>query len=642
MKRNLVAVCGLCLYIMVSSSLILARNIQCEITVREKNNDGDYILIYKKNIDVEEGIKNTSFHVNFTIDLTTNFKGDSIYECEFSLYTLGPQPQNLFKKFHSLAGGIYFIEDVRGKNSTAYRVGISPLSIDTVSSTDQTCEYDYHADGVWRFDPSANFDFYYVPLTLGDIRWNLLREYIETTYKEFKKIFEQGFPGKINYFLSPCLLKEVQWDKRGGFAIDPTRSNCFALYSHNYNTIDAFPGILTRTYKYLGYSPPILAEGVAGYFDAAHYYARELKRKSELPPLANILRSIDYFNLPGYNNTSTAASFVKYLVDKHGLTRFIELYRKSTDLNIGGQFLPVYGITLDSLEADWHYLLDTVTIHSGHFHYFYERDKFIYNRPGMDIFLRELKNHMETTYDSTYAIGEEAWNMYMDGEYDTARTLYEYLIAHDPGDATRMMVFGNLLLIDGQYDSAQKIYDSVILIDSTAKSIFYKKGDTYFQMGNIEGAKTYLMRDLAENPSQLSRASSGILMGRISLSEGDTATAIDYFAGAIDDMEQIYKMGKSRPAYLLRLGQAHLGLALCENDKTSVAKSYLDQGIYFEVHPTRVIFATRLLLELGRVADLDGRREEAIALYQQILKYPLPPHFEQEVRSYILEPFRGF
>ncbi|MEE9442051.1 MAG: tetratricopeptide repeat protein [candidate division Zixibacteria bacterium] len=642
MKRSIIGICGLCIYILIFSGLIQARNIQCEITVREQNSDGDYVLIYKKNIDVYEGIKNTSFHVNFTIDLTANSRGDSLYECEFSLYTLGPQPQNLFKKFHSHAGGIYFVEDVRGKNNTVYRVGISPLAIDSVSDIDQTCDYDYHADGVWNFDPSANFDFYYVPRTLGDVRWNLLREYVETTYKEFKKIFEQGFPGKVNYFFAPCLLKEVQWDKRGGFAIDPTRSNCFTLYSHNYNTIDAFPGILTRTYRYLGYSPPILVEGAAGYFDAAHYYARELKKKSELSPLANMLRSIDYFRLPGYNNVSAAASFVKYLVDKYGLNRFIELYRKATDLNIGEQFSVVYDISLDSLEADWHHLLDTVTIHSGHFHYFYERDKFIYNRTGMDIFLRELKNHMETTYDSTYAIGEEAWNMYMDGEYDTARTLYEFLITREADDITNWMAYGNLLLIDGQYDSALKIYDRVYETDSTAKSMFYKKGDTYFRMANIDSAKTYLIRDFTENPSQLSRASSGILMGRISLSEGDTATAIDYYAGAVDAVEQIYQMGKSRPAYLLRLGQAHLGLALCENDTTSVAKSYLDQGLYFEVHPVRVIFFTRLLRELGRIADLDGRREDAIALYQRVLKYPLPPHFEEEVRSYILEPFRGF
>lgn len=642
MKRNIIAICGLCLYIIAFSGLTMARNIQCEITVREKNNDGDYVLIYKKNIDVEEDIKNTSFHVNFTIDLTVNFRGDSLYNCEFSLYTLGPQPQNLFKKFNSQTGGIYFVEDVRGKNGTLYRVGISPLAVDSDSGSGQKCDYDYHADGVWNFTPSANFDFYFVPNTLGDARWNLLREYTETTYKEFKKIFEQGFPGKINYFFAPCLLKEVQWDKRGGFAIDPTRSNCFALYSHNYNTIDAFPGILTRTYKYLGYSPPILVEGLAGYLDAAHFYARDLKEKSELPPISNILRSIDYFSLPGYNNASTAASFVKYLVDTYGLNRFLELYRTSTDLSIDAQFPAVYDISLDSLETDWHHLLDTVTIHSGHIHYFYERDKYIYNRPGMDIFMKELKVLMETEYDSMYAISEEAWNMYMDGEYDTARTMYEYLIAHDPNNVTRTMVFGNLLLIDGQYDTALKIYDRIYDIDSTSMSMLYKKGDTYFRMGEIDSAKAYLISDYSENPSQLSRASSGILMGRILLSEGDTAMAVDYYAGAVDAMEQIYKMGKTRPSYLLRLGQAHLGLALCNNEETSVAKSYLEQGIYFEVHPTRVIFASRLLRELGRIADLDGRREDAIAYYQQVMKFPLPPHFEEEIRSYILEPFRGF
>jgi hypothetical protein len=107
-------------------------------------------------------------------------------------------------------------------------------------------------------------------------------------------------------------------------------------------------------------------------------------------------------------------------------------------------------------------------------------------------------------------------------------------------------------------------------------------------------------------------------------------------------MEQIYQFGKTWPAYLLRLGQASAGLAMCGEEQLATARSYLESALYFEVHPTRVIFLTRILKELGKVADLEGRRDEAVKYYQRTLSYPLPPAFEQEVRGYITEPFKGY
>ena len=349
-----------------------ARQIGFQITVREKAPDSDslYVLIEDRLVEVRENTKTSMFITNFTLDLTAACDDSGYFDCDFSLFTLGPQAQTFFKKFRSQAGAIFFLDNVRGKGEMVYRVGISPVSIDSTSEEVEKCDYDFRKDGIWNFDPSANFDFYFVPQTLADARWNMLRDFVEINYKDFKEAFQLSFPGKMNYFLCPCLLPEVIWDKRMGFAIDPPRANVFALYTHQNNTIDAVPAYLVRIYRYMGYAPPLLAEGMAGYFEFPHFHAQELQRTDQLSPPSAILKSVDYYRLPALQGITAASSFVKFLIDTYGWGRFMQFYQEATDLNLTDKFEQFYNLPLDSLEQQWYNLLDTVTFKTGTFRYF--------------------------------------------------------------------------------------------------------------------------------------------------------------------------------------------------------------------------------------------------------------------------------
>ncbi|MEZ5357876.1 MAG: tetratricopeptide repeat protein [Candidatus Zixiibacteriota bacterium] len=628
--------------LVVIPAFISAATIDFDITVRERTADGDYILVEQKPLTIGEGIRTSSFISNFTLDLEATHTDSGVFLCEFNLYTVGPQSQTIFKRFHSYLGGVYFIDNVRVKNGVVYRVGISPVSYDSTATVGDGCEYNYREQGIWKFDPAAHMDLYYISRTLGDARWNMIRDYLEINYKDFKKTLDPTFPGKVNCFLAPCILPEVTWDKRSGYAIDPSRFNCFMLYSHQYHTIDPFPVYLVRIYRFMGYAPPILAEGLAAYYDFPHYYAKKLLDKNELPPLGSMLKSIDYYNLPGHTNITAASSFANYMVQVYGYNRFESLYQKSTDLTIQDVFMDVYDKSLDTLEWEWRQMLDTFQVQIGHVRYFYEKNEYIYNRLGMDTFIEEFGRLGSTKGDTIFYLSEKAWSLYMDGEYDTARTLYEKLIPLDPKNANHRMVYGNLLLIDGQYDSAVGAYTELYYRDSTVKTSFYKKGEAFWYQGNKDSAEYYFYKDITDDPSQLSQASSGIFMGSIELMKGDTSKARDYYAGALDAMEHIYKFGRTRPGYLLRLGQAHMGLAMCDNIPLATARSFLEQARYFEIHPQRVIFLTRILRELGKIADLEGNRDKAIALYQEAMGYPLSPHAAAEVRQYLTKPFTGY
>lgn len=621
-----------------------ARKINFEITVRESGpkDDSIYTLIEDRLVPVTEAVKTSMFITNFTLDLTATADDSGYFDCSFSLFTLGPQAQTFFKDFRSQAGAIFFLDNVRGKGETIYRIGISPVSIDSSDTNMEVCQYDFRKDGIWQFDPSAHFDFYYIPKTLGDARWNLLRDFVEINYKDFKELFQLSFPGKINYFFAPCLLPEVVWDQRMGYAIDPPRSNLFALYTHQFNTVDAVPAYLLRIYRYMGYAPPLLVEGLAGYFEFPHYYARKLKEENRLSPPSKIVKSVDYYRLPGLQGFSAASSFVKYLLDTGGWNKFTQFYQETTDLNLADKIQKHYGISLDSLTADWLHMLDTVTFKSGTFRYFYEKEKYIQRRHAMDEMLGILKERMDSFEDSTYVLSEEGWNMYMRGDYEPARNIYEQLLKLVPNNANQLIIFGNLLLIDAQYDSARTIYERVLRVDSTVKTALYKIGESYYWEDRLDSAEEYFLRDLNEDPSQLSTASAAIMLGELMLGTGDTASAKYYFQQALDVMEQVYQYGKTRPSFLLRLGQAHLGLSMCGESTLAVAESFLEPALYFEVHPTRVIFAAQILRELGRLYDLMDRRKKAIEYYQQALAYPLPPGFAKQLRQYIVEPFDGY
>lgn len=621
-----------------------ARQVHFEVTVRERQNskNSKQTLIEKKNFAVIEGLKTTTFIVNFTLDLTARYNDSGRFDCEFSLYTLPPQTQTFFKKFISDAGAVYFIDDIVGKEGALYRISISPLALDSAGSDTAACNFDFRKDGVWNFDPSAHSDFYYIPKSLGDARWNQLRDFVEQGHKEFKSRFQFTFPGKTNYFLCPCQLPQMLWDQRLGYAIDPSRGNCFTVYCAEQNTVDPMPTLLLQIYRNLGYAPPLLAEGLAGYLDLPHYYAQKLRAGSQLPPLATMLKSVDYYNLPGLENITAAASFVKYIIDAYTYNRFDRLYHLATDLTIKDVFKTVYNKPLETLETEWHHLLDTLTLGEGQYRYFYEREQFLNRRQGMAMFLNEYTAKMASRDDSLYAFSETGWNHYMQGDFDSARVCFSKLIVLDPNNSSYLLTLGNLLMIAGQYDSARVMLHRALVMDTTNQTGFFKIGESFSWQNNVDSAQAYFLRDLQKDKSTLSQAASRIELGEISLGKGDTVAARDYFSKATAIAQRILAAAPTEPAYLLRLGQAQMGLALANGAALTDARTTLESALFFEAQPVRTIFITRILYELGRIADLEGKRDSALAYYQKALAYPLQADFVKLIRENVAKPYTGF
>lgn len=630
--------------IFLSSEVLAGRMINLDVTVREKQagDSGQYIVIEKKPLQIQEGTKTTCFIVNFTLDLTVLRSDSGFFDCEFSLTTLGPQPQAIVKEFRCLPGGVYFVDDVRGKNNTLYRVAIAPISVDSTETDAAECDFDFHQEGVWNLDPSGNFYLYFVPKSLADARWNLIKEFMETGFRLFKKSFGLEYSVHTNFFLSPCRLQGVVWDKRMGYAIDPVRSNGFVMYGHGLNTVDPIPACLIQAYHCLGYAPPVLAEGMAGYFEAVHYYAQQAKGKGQLPSLSKLYKSVDYYALPRLDNLTAAASFVRYLLDTYGLDKFLSFYRSATDLTIADRMQAIYGKSPDELEKEWHHLLDTTTYSFNQMKYFYVQERWLYREKGMKTFLAEMKSRMRSYKDSVYVMSEEGSYQYLKGQYKEAQADYQDMIRLLPNSSEYRIFYGNLLMVDGEYDSAAVIFRQALLIDTTAKLALNRLAENFYWQNALDSAEVYYRRDVEGDQSLMNQVASAIALGELALIKHDSVAATEQYRHALKCMNKIAQYGLTDPTFLMRFGQSHLGLAMCGKSQLKSAQSYLESALYFEVHPMRPVFVTRILLELGKLADLQGYRNEAVDYYKQALTFPIQPAMAKQIETYLKTPFRGF
>jgi len=645
MMKKLITMCGLSLMVLISAGQLAARRlINFEVSVREKvsGSDDNFVLIDKREFQVVEGMKTTGFMGNFTLDLTATCDDSGQFVCNFSMYTIGSKPQSYFKQFTSGPGGVYFIDNVRVKDGLVFRVGISPLSLEGTEVDIENCNYDPMYGKDWAMDPSANFDLYFVPRSLADSHWGIAKDYLEENYRRNKSMMRLGFPGKISYFLSPCPIPQMIWDERMGYSIDPMRANCFALYGHNANTVDAIPAVLVQIYRYFGYAPPMLAEGLAAYFDAPHYYARMLKNKDRLPGLNSLYKSSDYFMIPGTDGLAAASSFAKYLIDVYGLEKYRKLYDRATDLNVPDQLENIYGHTAADLEVQWLNVLDTISYSVTELRAIYENELLIFRRQNGDIFLKDLMNHMNSYYDSVYAISDYAWFTYMDGDYSASAKAYEQMMKLEPGKTYNLMLYGNIMMMQGNYDSAMTMYHRTLATDSTVKEALYKIGESWYWLNQSDSVRYYLQLDINEDQSQLSRSSSAVILGEMALRQGDTTSAREYYQKAQNFMGQIMQGGRDNSAFLIRMGEAYLGLYLCGDTVAEKAAMFLESADFYNIDPLSVLYDVRVTYSLGLLNDMLGNREKALEYYKRALENPMSDDWRRRFEKYIITPFKGY
>jgi len=608
--------------------------VQFEITVRQKPAEYDkYFEILKDTLNVREGQKLYSFFVNMNLDIELIKVDSQSVIINTFLTTIGKNIYHNSEKYKIEYNLPARFENIPGKNGSHYQLLVSPrqrINVDT------SCNFQPSDGDAFTISPSANFDLHYVPFSLGEYHWTNVRTYLEEDYELFRKAFDIHSSKKINVFLVPCAASSIAWDKRFGYSLNPGRKNIYAIYNHNFASIDAILPNLLSLYHGWGYAPPFLAEGISAYFDFPQYKIKKLKRMDSLPDIKDLLTSQGYFSGDPSKSEIVAASFCKYLADGYGPNKFRGLYYASDDLNILQNIQQTYGKPIEELQNDWLKYIDTTQIERKFFDHFARKASILYRSQEQIEYLEKMTEADLNRPDSVDTWSKLSTVYYQFGEFYKAVDGYKLLMKLDRPTPLFKLILGNLYMINGFYDSAYAVLDTVYVEDSTRATakllqarIEALQGDTaraieiaetYFPMEQTTGGKIEFL----------------IFIGNILSTSGpysDTTTAKKYFQDVLTWSSDLMAQAPHEPAYKLRAGMACMGLKMYAE-----AQGYLEISLFTE---KRTYFLARTLLSLGNLYDALGNHKRAIDYYQEALELPLADFDQKACLKYIDHPYKN-
>jgi len=120
-----------------------------------------------------KGISTTGFLLSFSVDLEVQEIDSARSEFMTHVITLGPQA-NTYSKTYTVEYGLPArMDNIEGKPGTNYSLVITPLEMTEVDTAE--CNFYQQRHGDFSFNPTANMDIYFVPNSLGDYYWNLVK-----------------------------------------------------------------------------------------------------------------------------------------------------------------------------------------------------------------------------------------------------------------------------------------------------------------------------------------------------------------------------------------------------------------------------------------------------------------------------------
>jgi hypothetical protein len=141
--------------------------------------------------------------------------------------------------------------------------------------------------------------------------------------------------------------------------VPPVGGNLFSLMSHEANHVLIING-LGRAGTYF------MTEGLASavvsetFHSSGHHFLFPWTRsnRSRLPRLVTLIDDGEWQRVEPQTAYNTSASFLAWLLDTHGPDRLRQIYAAPSE-QFRDRLMATYGLTLDSLEAEWLRFTDT-------------------------------------------------------------------------------------------------------------------------------------------------------------------------------------------------------------------------------------------------------------------------------------------
>jgi tetratricopeptide (TPR) repeat protein len=592
-----------------------ASGILLDIRVEEgaPSDSESFDLIDQREIRLLSGMETASFQTNFTLyTIPTVLDAENVI-LNLNLITLPPQPQPIFTEVLAKDNQTLPFFEVEVKSGRVFRVYLTPR---IVEFPEPECDVDTRDKETEEWDelPSSHFFFRYILNSLADLHWAKIKGHGETEYRRFREVFGFTQPAmdRMEYFLLPCRANEIVWDDRFDIGLDPVKNKVYTIYNLFERSIDS-PGIgFLMFYRLWGYAPPVLAEGVGGYFSLSHHFTKKLITKKMWIPLGELLITRDYRKQPKDVAFWESCSFVRFLIKTYNLDKFKTLYAKSTDLTLNQTIGEVYQKNLATLEEEWLSFLESYQDTIVDFYYLAGVKM---NNQHYDEAI-ELYQDMLKLFDRQAGILRSlAYVYYLKGDYDQSERFYLEVLSGDTLNLEYLHILGNIKSVKGEYDEAKRYYLKVIFSDSSYTDSYVKLAQLEIAKGDFLIAQEYLEHALNQTTGSQTMVEIYSDLGTIYEKLGKAEEAENSFQNAVFYARRFVVEFSDRPIPYLKLGESFFNVGQIDS-----AINSLQIAEFLEERP---LHRGRVLLILGKAYQKKNDVSKAKSYFQEVLNLPV-------------------
>lgn len=599
-----------------------------EVFQRDSANQRD-VLLYVDTANVATGIPAVGFMAVMSVEIRVMKIDSASVSFSVQVVTAGRPAATASREILSEFGLPVKLSDIKGKNGSRYAIVVRPVSRQTIA--DGACSVASAPMDQFKFDPTARTDMYYIKNTVGDYYWNLAKGLFETEYDQFDALNKFNVPGKFSIYLCPCPIVSVIWDDRFGQVIDPTRGTAWVLFTARTNTADPFVLMALAAYRQYGYAPAFLVDGFANIGSVALDDLKSAFSANRGISVAPLLDSYAYLSGNPQKSDMVSAGFVKYLISKYSLDRFLSLYAAADDLNLRSSIESIYGKPIGELDREFRGWVDTVKISFMQYQYCADRAEAMFDYAGQKKFAARMQALATTRADSLsahWAACRAAFNI---GDFYGATAAQREYMKYDTS-VSGIIALSGYQMMNGLYDSARADLLRGQGRDTSDLLIKMNLGLNKLFTGDTAGAKEMLATVASRGGP--GSAESKIILGHLYLhgrERTEQALAVPLFQEAVAVFQARAASHDVVPGEQMWLGIAFLGL-----EDQSSALSALQAADYLETKP---FYRGIIALWLGKAADLRGERDVALGYYNAVLAGSSAHYTQVEARRYRDRPY---
>ena len=473
----------------------------------------------------------------------------------------------------------------------------------------------------WGISETIHYRTHWLKNSLADFMWNVKMGYLEEIYNLYRGSFDLSSSEKIDLFLHPEPTNSVYLNPASYYAIQPRVRRIDLVYGQRIDAADPRPGAELQIYRMWGYGPRWMVTGFAGYYFDNDLRVKNYINKLSVKEIAVLFA--DESRVDSDTGRELAGAFVHWLTDTQSIVKFTNLYRQSTSLDYVRNFNRIYGENFDKAIEDF---IDHIkkfkpgVAELSYYASIYMAQGY-YEQAARDY--EELLKSKES--DKNQFRQSLGMCQFWAGDYKAAEKTCNYhsFGGDRPADNDYMLAIVSMAIDDSSIDSKRNFGNIIKRGYPLAKMDL---ASILLDRGKIDSARV-ILDNISDKDRDLSHYY--LIVGRLRTMTGLGADSILNMvaSNALSSASQ----APQDPSFYLTAGRA-----LMLSGKYDQAKENLETSNFLERRP---YFIGQTLLELGRLMDMQGKREEAREYYKSIIEINAGAYEKSLARKYLDEKY---